>query len=302
MALKTVKAIINGVEHVLTYNGNSGKYEATVAAPGKSSYNQMGHYYDVTVQAMDDAGNISTANATTESLGESLRLVVKEKVAPIITITAPTASATITNNKPAVTWTVTDSDSGVNPDTIKLTIDTTVVTAASITKSAIANGYSCSYTPTAALGDGSHDIKADANDNDGNTATQKTSTFKIDTVPPTLSVTSPVDNLITNVVSQTVSGVTNDAISSPVSVAISLNGTDQGTIAVAGDGAFSKAITLKDGANTIVITATDGVGKVSTVTRVATLDVTPPTITAVTIAPNPVNAGATYVISVSVTD
>lgn len=94
----------------------------TITAPGKSSYSQSGHYYDVTVRATDDANNTSTADASHSTLGSSLQLRVKERVAPVLAIIYPTASALITNNKPSITWTVTDDDSGVNPSTIGVTI------------------------------------------------------------------------------------------------------------------------------------------------------------------------------------
>ena len=42
MAIKTVQAIINGVPTTLTLNSSTGKYEATITAPTKSSYNQSG--------------------------------------------------------------------------------------------------------------------------------------------------------------------------------------------------------------------------------------------------------------------
>lgn len=68
------------------------------------------------------------------------------------------------------------------------------------------------------------------------------------------------------------------------------------------DGTFSKALTLAAGSNTITVVATDKAGKQTTVTRTVTLDTTPPSITDVTITPNPVDAGKTFVISVTVTD
>ena len=40
MSVKTVQAIINGQTYTLTLNNDTGKYEATVTAPAKSSYNQ----------------------------------------------------------------------------------------------------------------------------------------------------------------------------------------------------------------------------------------------------------------------
>ena len=63
MSVKTVQAIINGQTYTLTLNNHTGKYEATVTAPARSSYNQSGHYYPVTVKSTDDAGNITTKDA-----------------------------------------------------------------------------------------------------------------------------------------------------------------------------------------------------------------------------------------------
>lgn len=304
MSVKSVQAIINGVATTLTYNSSNGKYEATITAPAASSYNNnAGHYYPVTIKATDDAGNVTTRDDTDSTLGASLRLTVKEKVAPVIAITSPTASALITNNTPTISFTVTDDDSGVNPDTIGITIDSgSKVTGDAITKTAITGGYSCSYTPTTALSDGSHTVKIDASDNDGNAATQKSVTFKVDTVPPTLSVTAPVEGTITNSSAVTVTGTTNDSTSSPVTVTVKLNSGTAEEVTVNSDGSFNKALTLASGVNTITVVATDSAGKATTVTRTVTLDTGAPVIHSVTITPNPVDAGKTYIISVEVTD
>ena len=286
MAVKTVQAIINGVTTTLTLNSSTGKYEATITAPSKSSYTiNDGHYYPVTVKATDVAGNTTTKTDSDTTLGVSLKLKVKEKVAP------------------AIKWKVTDADSGVNPATIGITIDSgSKVTGDSITKTAVTGGYECTYTPTTALADGSHTIKIDASDFDGNAATQKTVTFKIDTVPPTLSITAPADKLVTNKTAVTVTGTTNDATSSPVTVTVKLNSGTAETVTVGSDGTFSKALTLVTGTNTITVVAKDSAGKTTTVTRTVTVDTTAPVIKSVTINPNPVDCGKTYVISVEVTD
>lgn len=301
MAVKTVQVVINGQTHTLTYNATTKKYEATITAPATSSYNQNGHYYNVKVKATDEAGNSVTKDATDTTLGSSLQLKVKEKVAPVISITAPSSSAKLTNNKPVINWTVTDADSGVNPSTIKLIIDSQTITTG-ITKTQSGKNYTCSYTPTTALSDGTHTIKVSASDYDGNVATQKSVTFTVDTVPPELSVSAPVDNLVTNQSSLVVKGTTNDVTSSPVTLTIKLNGETEQTVEVGSDGSFTKTLTLVTGENTIVITAKDGAGKTSTVTKKVVLDQTAPVIQSVTISPNPVNAGATYTISVEVTD
>ena len=236
-------------------------------------------------------------------MGASLKLKVKEKVAPTITISSPTAGSYLTTNKPTIKWKVTDTDSGVNPSTIGITIDNgSKVTGDSITKTTVSGGYECTYTPGSALSDGSHTVKIDASDFDGNAAAQKSVSFKIDTVPPTLSISSPSDKLITNKTAITVTGKTNDATSSPVTVTIKLNSGNAEAVEVGADGAFSKALTLVAGSNTITVVAKDAAGKSTTVTRTVIVDQTAPVIKSITINPNPVDAGKTYVICVEVTD
>ena len=288
MSVVEVYSMINGtrVNHT---KGSGNTWTATGTAPIKSSYSQPNHVYAVVTYAKDDAGNITTKETT---------LKVVEKTAPVITPVSPTTGSTLTNNKPAITWNVTDDDSGVNPDTIGITIDSnSKITGSAIQKESITNGYKCTYTPTSALGDGSHTIKFDASDNDGNAATQKSITLKIDTVPPTLNVTSPAEGLVTNSATLTVSGTTNDATSSPVTLKV-----NNKAVTVQGNGSWSTQITLSEGRNTITIVATDAAGKSTTVTRHVTLDTGEPVIESVTIMPNPANSGASITITAIVTD
>ena len=88
----------------------------------------------------------------------------------------------------------------------------------------------------------------------------------------------------------------------PVTVTVQLNAGAAQEVTVNADGTFSKGLTLASGANTITVVATDSAGKSTTVTRTVTLDTTAPQIKSVTITPNPVDSGKTYVISVEVTD
>ena len=294
MAVKTVQYIFNGQTYNLTYNSTTKKYEATVTAPSKSSYNQTDHVLGGTIKATDQAGNVTTVDQTHSTLGASLKLRVKEKVAPVISITAPSSGAYITNTTPTIEFTVTDADSGVSSGTIAVTIDGTAIS--SVTKTAITGGYKCTCTP-AALKDGAHTISVTASDNDGNAASAKTSSFTVDTVPPTLSVTAPAEGLITNKSTVTVTGKTDDATSKPVTVTV--NGT---AVTVGTDGAFSKDVTLANGSNTITIIAKDKAGKTTTVTRTVTLDTAAPVIKSITLTPNPVDCGKTFVIAVEVTD
>lgn len=301
MAIASVKAVLNGQTYNLTYDAASGTYKATVTAPGATSYNQAGGYYNVSVTATNDAGTTGTADGATLT---GLRLVVRERVAPVITILSPSGGAYVTNSKQPVVFTVTDEagGSGVDLTTLVVKQDGTAVASNTIATTAITNGYSVTYTPAAALGDGSHTVTVDIKDHDGNAASQKSTTYTVDTVPPVLNVTAPTDNLVTNKAALTVSGTTNDATSSPVTVTVKLNGADQGAVTVSAGGAFTKSVTLAEGSNTIVVTATDAAGKSSSVTRTVKLDTSVPVITAASITPNPADAGATVIISVTITE
>lgn len=299
MAITQVRAQINGTWYTLTATGTAGQYTAQITATGATSYNQPGGYYNVTVEATNTAGTTGSADASTL---EGLKFYVEERVAPVITILSPSDGAYVSNNQQPVVFTVTDESggSGVDLDSVVVKLDGTTVSAAEVTHTAITNGYSFTYTPSAAMGDGAHTVSVEAADNDGNAAAAKSTTFTVDTVPPALNVTSPAEGLVTATAALAVSGTTNDATSSPVVITVTLNSADQGPVTVQANGAFSKTVTLAEGANTIVVTATDAAGKVSTVTRNVTLDTSVPQIVSAGITPNPADAGATVTITVVV--
>lgn len=305
MAIKTVRVQINSTWYDLTYNSSTNKYEKTITAPNVTSYNLDGHYYPVIVEAENTAGTKITVDDMSPSIGDSLRLRVEEKIKPTINITSPGSNAFVINSKQPVVFQLRDeaSGSGINIATLTLQIDTgTIVKYNSdgMVCTTVTNGYDCVYTPTAALDDGSHTVKINIKDFDENSAVEAVRTYKIDTIPPTLNITAPSDNFITNKDSIVVQGNTNDTQSTTVVIRIKLNETDQGDIPVS-NGNFSKSLTLSEGENTIIVTATDSAGKISTVTIKGTLDTSVPTVNKVTLTPNPADTGETVIISVEVT-
>lgn len=305
MAIQQVRAQINGVWTVLDYNSSTQKYEKTITAPNVTSYNvNTGHYYPVTVEAKNTAGTTTTVGPSDPTVGNSLKLVVKEKVKPTISITSPGAGAYVANSKQPIVFQLRDeaNGSGINLAALALKIDGGAAIGSGATGmvcTAVTNGYDCTYTPQTSLSDGSHTVTVDVSDNDGNAATQASRTYTVDTVPPVLNVTNPSNNFITNQASCTVQGTTNDATSTPVTITIKLNNVDQGSVPVT-SGAFSKQLTLAVGSNTIEIKALDASGQSTTVTITGTLDTSAPQITAVSIEPNPVDAGATMIVKVTV--
>lgn len=302
MAVRTVQVVLNGATHTLTFNEASGLYEATITAPSTSSFNETGGYFPITVTAEDDAGNKTTVNDMDASFGDSLKLVVKETVAPVITITSPTESEMTTSGKPRITWKITDDDSGVNLDSISITINDGVPITSGITKTPISGGYQCYYDIADALSDGTHTIKINGSDNDGNQAVQRTVNFIVDTTPPTLSVSTPDNNLVTSSSTVTVAGTTTDVTTSPVTLTVKVNDGEEQTVEVGTGGSFSVDVQLNGGINTITVTATDSAGKTSSVTRTVTVDSGAPIISAITINPNPASAGGLITITVEATD
>lgn len=297
MAIASVRVQVNGTWHTLTYNSGTGAYEAQITAPGATSFHQSGGYYNVTVEATNDAGTKVTADAA--SL-DSLRLFVRETVPPVITILSPSNGAYVSNSKQPVVFTVTDEQggSGVDLDSLEILVDGTPADASGAVFTAVTNGYSVTYTPSSVLSDGPHTVTVRISDNDGNSAAEKSTTYTVDTIPPTLNIIYPADGFITNTAALLVRGTTNDATSSPVTVSIRLNGADQGAVSVGADGSFSKQITLAEGDNTIIVEAVDAAGKVSSVTRTVRLDTSVPTVQSATITPNPADTGASVIISV----
>lgn len=306
MAL-TVKATVYGQEYTLVYNSSTGKYEAEVTAPSASSYQyNSGHYFPVSIAATDEAGNKTTISDTAGGFTDKLKLFAKEQVKPTISALSPSNGSNLTTSNPSFEFNVLDNSngqttgfSGINPDSIVLVVCGKTVSGSEITKTAITGGYKCKYTPKTAIADGSWSYSVKASDYDGNESATASASFKVDTAPPLLEITSPADNDYTNQNTLTVTGVTSDATSSPVTVKIKVGNVDQGSVTVGSDGSFSKVVTLSEGSNVITVTSTDSVGKVSTATRTVILKTSGPVFKTVEISPNPVNCGKTYTISVT---
>ena len=301
MSVKSVVAIINGTTYELEYNSSSGLYEKTITAPTKSSYNvNSGHYYPITIKATDDADNVTTITDADATFGENLRLTVKETTPPVITVTSPTEGAILSQNSTRIQWTISDNDSGVNPNTISISINGEEVNSG-ITKSQVSGVYSC-YYDASSLSDGTNTITFSASDYDGNSAVVRTLNFVVDTLPPTLSLTSPENNLITSNSSVVLAGTTDDATSGIKTCVVNINGGNDIEVSVGSNGQFSKTLTLFEGVNTIVVTVTDNAGRTSSITRVVTVDAGAPIINEVTITPNPVNTGSVIFITVNASD
>lgn len=295
MAIKTVDLSVNGQSYNIPLI-SAGKYRKKIAAPNKTSWNEVDHKYAMQLKVEDVAGNVTTIDKNHETFGEKMMLRVIEDTPPVITIISPAQSAYIGSNMVAVVVEITDQESGVNSDSIRMQIDSGAVIYSGITKIPIDNGYKCMYSAT--VQDGAHVIKINAADNDGNAAIEKTAEFTVDTVAPELNVTYPPETLITNHQQITITGTTD----TDCEITIKLNNVDQGTIQINGSGEFSKLVTLKSGSNVIEITSTDRAGKSTTMQREVQYDPDSPVVVSIELSPNPVGAGEEFTITVEATD
>lgn len=303
MAITKVRVKINGVWSNLALNSSTGKWEGSVTAPSVTSYNQTGGYWPVTVEATNSAGTVTTVDATDSTIGEALRLIVKETVKPVIKLVQPSNGAYISNNMLPIVFDVTDEagGSGVKLSTVALKLAGTTYKdgSAGMSKTAITNGYRFTYTPQAALEDGAKAVEISASDNDGNAAVKITASYAVDTIPPTLTISEPADGLITNQGNQIIKGVTNDTTSSPVTVTI-VHGSKTYSPTVDDTGAFTQAVVLTEGTNTIKVTAKDAAGKTTEIMLTVDLDTTVPTVKSVVMSPNPTNVSGSVVIALEV--
>lgn len=301
MGIQSIKATINSQEIVLVYNPDSEYWEAQATAPSQTSWGEQDHKYGISLEAKDQAGNRKTIDRLDETFGSSLQLRVFEKDAPKIVIKSPSSDAFITNAKPTITWVVTDEGSGVNKASITLKIDEQPAITEGILAETAEGGFNCQYTPSEPLYEGAHILRFNASDNDGNRASETVVSFTVDTIPPTLDLEHPKDNLITNSTSIQVSGTTEDETSSPVTVTVKVGDGEPVQMGVFG-GTFNTTVQGTIGQNTITVTATDAAGKTTSITRTVTIDTTAPVFVEVKVEPNPVDAGATYLIKVKATD
>lgn len=249
MAITQVRAQVNGVWYVLTYDAAQRCYAAEIPA-GETSADQPGGWYNVTVEVSNDAGK--TAMLDGHDI-PGLQLVVKDLTAPTVTLVSP-PQGYVTTQTPEIVVDLTDDSSGIDVSTLAATIDGEP--ESSVSTAAIAGGYRATITPT--LADGLHTVEISVSDQDGNTGTLEL-LYTVDTTPPVLAVWD--HRLVVDDESVLIRGMAQD--SAGASVTASAGGWT-GETAPDADGAWRLSVPLAVGVNEITVTATDGAGLTST--------------------------------------
>jgi len=212
--------------------------------------------YTVAVRVTDNAGNY---------LGSSVSFTV-DTAGPSIEIISPATGSITNNGTVTVNWTAEDDLSGID-SYLFCCYDgegwTNVSLASSITSRQLT------------LGDGVYTAVVRAYDALGNFA-EASITLTVDTVDPTLNITSPSEGALLSSTSVNVTWMTEDVLSGIAYINVSIfNGTgwDNATL---GASARNILFDLEDGAFTIYIKVVDNAGNERALNVTFAIDVTAP--------------------------
>jgi uncharacterized repeat protein (TIGR01451 family) len=222
--------------------------------------------HSLVVQAKDGAGNIDASPATHNWNVDTI-------VPPAPVIGSPADGAATSNPNVTVSGT---AEAGV---TVRLFLDNVSVGTTT------AGGGGTWSIPLAAVAEGTHTLRAQAQDAAGNTSGfSATTTFTVDTVAPSPPVVSqPVDNAITNNPRPPVSG-TSEA---NALITVRIDGAVVGTTNANGAGAWSLTLTadVPNGTHTLRATATDAANNTSleSAAKTFTVDTSAPAAPTITV-------------------
>lgn len=247
MAITKVRIKLEGVWTTLTYNSSTARWEGNIT-PAGTSIHQPGGYFSLTAEATNSNGQTDTL---TGSQIQSLRLVVRETTAPVVTLISP-AQGWLTTNTPRFIFEASDEagGSGIDTGSAQATID-----GVSVSCSLTASGSAYRLTfGGQVISEGPHTVTASVADRDGNRTTV-TANYQVDTVPPKIVLTLPESHRVVDWSEVTIAGAVSDATAGVASVHV-------GSVSVTpdGEGKFSLTVPLGVGENNITVTAVDHAG------------------------------------------
>ena len=276
MALTQVRVKLRDAWTVLTYNQATGRYEGTLTAPGASN-SQPGGYYSITAEATDSNGKTATISGTELT---SLRLVVRDTIAPTLTVTTPS------NNLVTAAASVTVSG---------MAADSSGISSVKVNGSAVAVAADGSFSTPVSLSAGNNSITVVATDAVGNTATVTRTVTQV-TSGPALAIMSPAAGMVTNATSVTVTGTVSGSVSLVASVTVN------GVAAKISGTSWSATVPLSEGSNTLSVVATNQVGLATTAARIVIRDNTVPVITITSPTAGQMTSQAVFAVTGTVSD
>lgn len=290
-------AVYKRQQYNASYNSGTQKWSVDIPSGSESSYSEDNHTYPIELHAFDAAGNETIMYATDPTYGDQLNIRVLEKTKPTATIISPTQGSVLGSATQDIKMELQDAGgSGLNMASVIFKVNNAQVTQG-VSWTDQGGKKVCTYHATN-LSDGSNSVSLQVTDNDGNVSDVATVSFVISTSAPTLNVTSPKDNLLTNSNKVTVAGTAAAGSDAVTLASVKVNGT---SVPIS-QGAFSIEVTLTEGENTITIVAEDSIGKTTTVTRHVTVDTKAPVISDVEAEATTVDANSTIHLTFKVVD
>jgi len=194
---------------------------------------------------------------------------------PVVAITAPADASFTSDNTPLLTFSVTETNPGV--DVVR--VDGVVVTKVS--------GDSLEL-----LADGSHTVIVDSTDAAGNLGSA-TATFTVDTIVPVVAITAPAAGLTQDNTPLLTFNVTD---ASPVTNVVKVDGVAVATVS------GESLAQLADGPHTVRVESTDAAGNLGFAEVIITVDATAPVVTLTNPATGGFTNDNTPLLSFGVTD
>jgi hypothetical protein len=198
----------------------------------------------ISVVAEDKAGHSKTVIL-------SITYTIPDTQKPLINISAPAANE-MDGAKPVLVSADLSDNKAVDPASVVVKLDGIAVTSQC---AVTAVSVSCSLNPT----DGAHALTVDCKDTSSNSAVQKSVSFTLDTVAPSVTVTSHTNGQTVNTAAINLAGTVSDATSGVASVEVN------GTAATIANGNWAlNNFALSEGANVISVVAEDRAGHTTT--------------------------------------
>jgi len=186
--------------------------------------------------------------------------------APTLSLVSP-ATGIITNNAtPSFIFNLQDKGVGADTSTVEIQSNNQIIPSLCVSEP-LTQQASCTLTQV--LTDGLWEFTATVKDYLGNQSEQIQFTLNIDTIAPTVSFSSPQDNLLTNVLEQILAGNSSEA------AVVEINNSG---VSLTANNSFSHSVTLLEGVNNFTVTATDEAGNVGRDTLSIVLDTLPPAV------------------------
>jgi hypothetical protein len=268
--LATLHVFVNGVDATSLFNVTSASATAQLTAAFALPDGQN----TISAQIANLAGSVGTASST----------FLVDTTPPTISFQAPPGMTN--SNAPTVTIFYSDATSGVDPSTLVVTLDGANISTLVAPGASSATGV-LQLTPP--LADGTHVLTATVSDRAGNQSAAAKDSFIVDTTPPIVSFTSPLDNSFINNPTPTIALQYSDGTGVGVntnSVNVYLQqGTNPATNITSyvqvgpqqATGAIPSGASLSDGTYVLSAVVNDLVGNTGKASATFVLDTVPPT-------------------------